>query len=33
VPIYRRWWFAFASGLVVGAVATGAVYWKFLRKP
>jgi len=33
VPIYRRWWFAFASGLVVGIAASGALYWKFLRKP
>lgn len=30
-PIYRRWWFAFASGVVVGVGVSGVVYWKFLR--
>jgi hypothetical protein len=32
-PVYRRWWFAFASGVVVTVAGSAFLYWKFLRKP
>ena len=30
-PIYRRWWFAFASGVAFTLAGSAFVYWKFLR--